>query len=273
MIKSLSFVCMWNVIKRELFLGQLLNPVKLLGLGVLVGVISILLSVGFYSDGDISEINSISIRHGINIFYNMAMFFGMCGMIGNINNRYSNKGEMIGWLTLPATNLEKYLSKLITAFIFIPVYLYIMLWISEIIRVLYFNIFYSEYTTEFIFPLTSFIDFGADYRTRFPFMIIVISYFFFASFIFRKNTLFKVLLSGFVLAVLSVITVSGMFVARLKSLIGDWARGELYDNVYIESISSNSTIVLLQIFAWLCILFLLVWPYFRMKETELIQRF
>ena len=74
MIKSLSFVRMWNVIKRELFLGQLLNPVKLLGLGVWVGVISILLSVGVYSDGDIAEINNSSIRHGINIFYNMAMF-------------------------------------------------------------------------------------------------------------------------------------------------------------------------------------------------------
>lgn len=273
MIKSLSFVRLWNVIRRELFLGQYLNPVKLLGSGVLVGVISILLSVGYYSDGNISEINTISIRHGINIFYNMAMFFGMCGMIGNINNRYSNKGEMTGWLTLPATNLEKYLSKLITAFIFIPVYLYIMLWISEIIRVLYYNIFYSEYITEFIYPLTSFMEFWADYRTRFPFMLIIISYFFFSSFVFRKNTLFKILLSGFVLAVLSVITVSGTFVLRLKSLIGDWARGELYDNVYIESISSTSTIVLLQIFAWLCILFLLVWPYFRMKETELIQRF
>lgn len=273
MIKSLSFVRMWNVIKRELFLGQYLNPVKLLGLGVLVGVISILLSVGYYSDGDVAEINNISMIQGINIFYNMAMFFGMCGMIGNINNRYSNKGEMIGWLTLPATNIEKYLSKLITAFIFIPVYLYIMLWMSEIIRVLYYNIFYSEYTTELIYPLTSFIEFGADYSTRFPFMLIVVSYFFFASFIFRKNTLFKVLLSGFVLAVLSVITVSGTFALRLKSLIGDFSRGELYDNVYIESISSNSTVVLLHVFAWLFILFMLIWPYFRMKETELIQRF
>lgn len=269
MERCLSVRRLMLVINRDLFFNQFFNLVKLSGAGALIGVVSILITLGSYSAEVASGANVYLVEGTISKFYGAAFFFGVCGMISGINRSMSFKGETIGWLTLPATVFEKYLSKLIIAFIAIPVYLFVVFGISEIVRVLFYNIFYSGYTTWFMNPLDVMSNIFHGISDSSGMFFLFVSFFFFCSFIYRKSVLLKTVLTGFVLSVLSIMVVSGTFFVRFKMLLGD----KVYDDLHIESLNVSSGNIVLQIFIWLCFLFFIIWPYFRMKDMELIQRF
>lgn len=271
MAEKLSFRRLMFVIKRELLFSQFFNPVKLIGAGVLTGIIVILATLGSYTRDLPSEMNTFSVEQNVKLFYNIGFFLGLCGMIGNINVRLSDKGEMINWITLPATIFEKYLSKLIMAFVVIPVYLFVVFGVSEFVRVVYYNIFYSEYPTDFVIPL-NLLPAGNGLYEDLTMLFVFGSFFFFCSFIFRKNTLFKTVLSGVLLGAISLFVILGTFFVRIRFFSDIWQHDK-YDEFYFNSIQTYSVHVMIQIFIWLFILFFLVWPYFRMKETELIHRF
>lgn len=256
----------------DLFFNQFLNPVKLLGVGALMGVIAVLMTIGKYSVQDMDNFNVYSVNSSVTVFYYIAFVLAFCGMVGGINKRLANKGEIIGWLTLPATTLEKYLSKLIVAFVAVPLYIFVALCISELLRMLFYSIFYSEFNTLFINPLDMIIKPWDVFYEGFVMLTLLVSFFFFCSFIFRKNTLSKTILTGLLLSVLSIVVISVTMALSIDFVGVVWMNVSPID-MGLYSGYMNSVNIMMNVFVWLLIMFFIIWPYFRMKETELIQRF
>lgn len=246
---------------------QFLNPVKLLGAAAVCSIVAIMITRKYYTGNEFDPFTlrwSLNVTSQVMMFYIVGLVCAGCGMIGAINGRFADKGEMTGWLTLPATTLEKYLSRLFIAFVAVPFYIFVVFGISEIVRVGYYSIFFPEHQTVFA-PLLEFLR-SYLFGEGFLFIVGIYSFFFFGAFLFRKKAVFKTILLGVVLTmIISYIALKTIF---LRMAHYGNIRFTVENNIVVTSNDWMFVTISLVIIA-----FLLIWPYFKLKETELINRF
>lgn len=242
-----------------------------LGVGIVLGILNILMTFGLYKDDGYVDVYAVgNILFGM---YAMVLAAFVCITIGNMNNVYANKGLRITWLMLPATNFEKYLSRLIYAFVFVPLLAVCILVVAEVIRLTYFLVMYNDAPMIFA-PIFSFM--ARNNELEIWMMILnTMSTFFFGAFLFNKHGFFRTILFNFCIGMLWIIVTILVLVIMFKTsdvngTISSLVTGDMY-------LAADRLTHRIWVYIWvvsvLDLLFCLIWPYFRMKDMEIINRY
>ncbi len=267
MLDRFSFRRLWLVVRKDLFELKSFYINQILGGGVLLAFVCVIMTFSYNVDID----GFSSLRHEVYstllTAYRWYMFFLVAVCASYVNRRNSRVEWRLQWLMLPATAFEKYLSLLLKSFLVIPLLGFCAIAVSELLRVLFFLVFARSAEVVFISPFSPVFGSGYCSVNYVLGVAMVLSFFFFCSFLFKRPSFAKALLVGFCLFVLFTIATSAAFV-YFHGMMYDVAYGASTNYEFIDGAVRVLNAYSLTIMP-AATLFFIVWPYWRLKESEL----
>lgn len=249
---------------------------RILGAGVALAVLAFLVT---YAGGwDIDRHNSEwfiqTARAGINItlakVYWAFMFCYVCYGTGSLNNVIAGRKARASWLLLPASTAEKYVARLVQAFVLVPLAGACMVGVSELLRCAFAAMLVDAPVVRFVSPLAV-LTMDKDWGIGEAFALFSVpAFFFFGSFLFRRGAFFKtVLLGGAILTAMTFATMAFVYVL-IRVRYGYQFNGEMHIESDIIGHEWNAWI---EASFWvvhvLAVALFIAWPYRRMKRMQL----
>lgn len=269
MKQSFSFARVWLMLRRDGIEGRAAWLTRLLAIGASLGVFGLIVSLSHYSPMSDAASNIAATNDTVETIYGIFMFFYVAYGIGSINNRLASRVARTSWLMLPATVAEKYVYLLVKAFVVIPLQAVCSVVAAEVVRLLSYSLIRGTETVAFAAPMPmpfvgSWEDAAAGLMT-----MMVLSFFFFGAFLFRRRAFFKSALLGFVLSVVFVLLSMAVFAVYVRVVYGSGL--PIHGDVHYYGPGGYAmfpefySLVMMS----LTTLFFLLWPYWRLKEMEL----
>ncbi len=204
------------------------------------------------------------------VLYPMLLFVGGFIFTSIIFRELYTKPRGQFYLTLPASNFEKFSSKWLISAILYPVAITLSYWLFSIIA----NAVYTYLNGESLVGFMT--DWTRDLKDLIPIYIVIQSVFFLGAITFTKYNIFKTFFSVFVLGIFLMIVSGFLF----RFIMWDYFSGMAFDpqtNGMRLDISSSMQVFIqdyvldaVKYFFWLGIApFLLLVSYFKLKEREI----
>lgn len=269
MKQSFSFARVWLMLRRDGIEGRAAWLTRLLAIGASLGVFGLIVSLSHYSPMSDAASNIAATNDTVETIYGIFMFFYVAYGIGSINNRLASRVARTSWLMLPATVAEKYVYLLVKAFVVIPLQAVCSVVAAEVVRLLSYSLIRGTETVACVSPVMmpfvgSWEDAAAGLMT-----MMVLSFFFFGAFLFRRRAFFKSALVGFVLSVSFAVVTMAALTAYVYVVYGGEIRIQGNMTYYGPGGYSLLPEVYSLVMMSLTTLFFLLWPYWRLKEMEL----
>lgn len=274
--ETFSMIRVLYILRKDLVERSKWYVSRILGIGVALAVLAFLVT---YAGGvDIDRHNSewfiLTTTAGINItlakVYWAFMFCYVCYGIGSLNSVIADRKARASWLLLPASTADKYVARLVQAFVIVPLAGACMVGVSELLRCAFAAMLVDASVVRFVSPLAV-LTMDKDWGIGEAFALFSVpAFFFFGSFLFRRGAFFKtVLLGGAILAAMTFATMAFVYVL-LRIRYGYQFHGE----IHIEGdIISHEWDAWIEAFCWvvhvLVVAFFIVWPYRKMKRMQL----
>lgn len=269
MKQSFSFARVWLMLRRDGIEGRAAWLTRLLAIGASLGVFGLIVSLSHYSPMSDAASNIAATNDTVETIYGIFMFFYVAYGIGSINNRLASRVARTSWLMLPATVAEKYVYLLVKAFVVIPLQAVCSVVAAEVVRLLSYSLVRGTETVACVSPvMMPFVGSWGD-AAAWLMTAMVLSFFFFGAFLFRRRAFFKSALIGFVLSVVFVLLSMGVVMGYFRlacDIVLPFHGNMTYDDTFGGALLPEAyTLVMMS----LTTLFFLLWPYWRLKEMEL----
>ena len=249
---------------------------RILGIGVALAVVTLLKT---YADSDATALygsepyapTTVAILNDtVAKVYWAFMFFYVLFGIGSLNNVIADHKTRASWLLLPASTGEKYVARLIQAFVIVPLAGMCAVYVSELLRCVFAAILIDTSIVRVVSPLAV-LTMGKDWGLGEAFALFTLpAFFFFGSFLFRRGAVFKTLLLGG--AILAAMTFATMALAYI------WLR-VAYPEVFDTDTQVSVSIIGPDLEGWveplawvlhvLVVALFIAWPYRKMKRMQL----
>lgn len=257
----------WYIMRKDFVESRWTLLTRILAIGLVLAVLSFFLTYGHYRSFVDDWTNSVRCNDLLSEFYGFFLFCYLAFCIGNMNNRYAGKPARVAWLMLPATTLEKYVSRLLYAFVVLPLVLFCMVGVSEVVRVVMVCLFFDAASASFVPPMMV-LGLQGSVEPMFVMMLLMsLSFFFYGSFMFRRGGFYKTALLGFGILILLWLTTVAVFYFNVE---GAFMSGDSFSYSF-DSANDRRDLGLgyYYVMTSLSTLFFLALPYWRMKEMEL----
>lgn len=235
----------------------------------ILAALSALISLKYYSISA-SEVIRLQLSGPLTNFHETAFSLFLLVMIANINNRYTDRGNLAAWLMLPASQVEKFTVTLTKCFVIYPI-VYAGIWfVSELLRMLIIFVLEWGAPGSLIFIVPDFFsDSPWETLTTILEALVLLTYFLLGSYVFRKHAAYKTLLSGMLqIALFSFI--GGFMIALQNERTEIMPRLITFTNEIRQNLTLTYTLNIL-ISSFFIVLNLIL-SYLRFKESEIIHR-
>lgn len=269
MATDFSFNRFSSLVRRDLT-GDLSRQTlqKVISAGGIIALVGIFMSLQY--TGYPAERLRSALTLDLTRIHSVASVVMVIVMTASVNEKRSAKGDIISWLMLPATQLEKFASLLVRCFVTFPL-MYVAIWfVSEVLRMLVMGIFFSS-PFMFVFPrVGGFFSDNSDGGIL-AFLLFQ-TFFLLGAFVFGKGAFRKTVFAGILLAIFY----SLVFLLAVEIFFDyDFVKMAGCGGAFSEKLEGAP-------FEWFCvnygfnivmIIVNLVLSYYRFKESEIIHRY